>query len=43
MKAFSRAPRTDVSMDVRFFLRRPIVSGVVNGLLNVVVPKILEI
>lgn len=41
--AFSRAPRTDVSIDVRFFLRRPIVSGVVSGLLSVVEPNILEI
>lgn len=32
--AFSKATRTDVSIDVRFLRRRPIVSGVVNGLLN---------
>lgn len=42
-KAFSNAPRTDVSMDVRFFLLRPMVSGVVSGLLIVLVPNILLI
>lgn len=40
--SFSKAPRTDVSIDVRFLRRRPIVSGVVNGLLNVLAPKILN-
>lgn len=34
MKAFSRATRTLVSIDVLFFLRLPMVSGVVRGLLN---------
>lgn len=41
MNAFSKAPRTDVSIDVRFFRLRPIVSGVVNGLLSVLLPKML--
>lgn len=41
--AFSNAPRTEVSIDVRFFRRRPMVSGVVKGLLIVLVPNILQI
>ena len=41
-KAFSRATRTDVSIEVRFFRRRPIVSGVVRGLLKVLGPNILR-
>lgn len=32
--AFSKEPRTVVSMEVRFFLRLPIASGVVSGLLS---------
>lgn len=41
-KAFSSASRTDVSIDVRFLRRRPIMfSGVVSGLLIVLGPKIL--
>jgi hypothetical protein len=30
--AFSRATRMEVSMEVRFLRRRPIISGVVSGL-----------
>lgn len=40
-KAFSNATRTDVSIEVRFFRRRPIASGVVKGLLKVLGPNIL--
>lgn len=39
--AFSSAVLTDVSIDVRFFLRRPMFSGVDNGLDNVLGPNIL--
>lgn len=40
-KAFSKATRTDVSIEVRFFRLRPMASGVVKGLLKVLGPNIL--
>lgn len=40
-KAFSSATRTEVSIEVRFFRRRPMASGVVSGLLKVLGPNIL--
>lgn len=42
MNAFSRAPRTVVSIDVRFFLLLPICSGLVRGLVSMLILKILE-
>lgn len=42
IKAFSRAPRTVVSMDVRFFLLLPMCSGLVRGLVSMLILKMLE-